>query len=51
MTPSRTEFMAALERERNKRIRERCIKRKTIRKEYIDYRFDLFERQRRRYGL
>ena len=44
MTPPRTEFMAALERERNKRVRERTRKRKAARQLYRTYRCEIFSR-------
>lgn len=50
MTPPRAEFMAALARERDKRIKERCIKRKAAGRLYCEYKKAIFDRQRRRHG-
>lgn len=44
MTPPRTEFMAGLAAERDKRIKERCVKRKAARQLYRTYRCEIFSR-------
>lgn len=48
MTPPREEFMAALERERDKRIKERTIKRAAGNRLYQCYKHDILEKMRRR---
>lgn len=50
MTPSREELRAGVARARTKKQQDDARKAKVADQQYTNYRYDLFERQRRRYG-
>lgn len=50
LAPTKDEFMAGLAREKDKRVKERCVKRKAAGRQYCEYKKAIFDHQRRRHG-